>query len=420
MLYIALSLILILCHAPLMGNVLTKIRSGFLPSTADFGALSVMLCYDLGFAVEAFGYPNEQEFVPSLFSVPSGTFITAFLFILSAPWAFQIGSYLVTANRYQQRQEPRERLKRKRRALFYALTLAVVILLCFMGCYRVLSGADIWTTRAEVGQEWGTLILVLYVPLHLLAFYVRQADSRHMKARVYTAILLIASVCSTLPIGQRTNIILPFVIICLFGIRMSTTRITTAGAILVTLAVVLLPWFKWQHSSSSVPFGEQVSTVIHGDISRTGVIGAAIEESLPVGTRILPYPMSGYVYSLLFYAPRPLAPFKGIATAYYFTAYLAHTNPLEIDWGLGIGAIEEAILNLGTLLVVPVLLLYGVCFGWLDRLSFRFPSLVVPTRLGALWVCDYHLPAILLVYGTMAVIELILEFWIAEPASELT
>jgi len=387
-----------------------------MPNTADYATLSAVVFYDIGFAVEAFGYENQQEFVPSLFNASSTTFLTAYMFMLVAPWAFHIGSHLVTSNRYQQAQEPRERLKRNRQVVFYVLTTAVALPLCLAGSYRVVRGDQLWTAREETGQAWGVLIIILYLPLHFLAFYVRQADSRNITGRVYSAALAVGAVCSTLSIGQRTNALLPFLIICLFGIRMSVLRITVAGAIFVTLAGALLPWFKWQHSTPGTHIEDQVSAVVNSDLSRTAILGAALDESLPLGTRVLPYSMSGYVYSLLFYVPRSIAPFKGVSSATYFTALLSHTNPMETDWILGIGAIEEAILNLGTFLVVPAMLLYGACFGWLDRLSLRFPSLVVPTRLGALWVCDHHLPAILLMFGTMALFELMMEFSVVEPA----
>ena len=180
---IMFALTLFSCHIPLVRLIVNRVRKGLMPNTADFATLSAIVFYDIGFAVEGFGYESQNEFVPSLFDASSTTFLTAYIFTLAAPWAFQIGSYLVTSNRCQQVQEPRERLKRNRRVAFYFLTAAVVLPLCVAGTYRVLRGDQIWTARAETGREWGALIVFLYLPLHFLAFYVRQADSRSMMGR---------------------------------------------------------------------------------------------------------------------------------------------------------------------------------------------------------------------------------------------
>ena len=88
----------------------------------------------------------------------------------------------------------------------------------------------------------------------------------------------------------------------------------------------------------------------------------------------------------------------------YFTSYLAGTPPEETAWGLGVGVIEELMLNAGLLLVVPGLFLYGVAMGLLDRVCGSVPALVVPSRLAAVWICGYNLPAILGLFGVMALI----------------
>jgi hypothetical protein len=63
--------------------------------------------------------------------------------------------------------------------------------------------------------------------------------------------------------------------------------------------------------------------------------------------------------------------------------------------------------------------LYGFAIYQLDQLSRRFPSLIVPTRLSALWLCGYHLPALLLMFGSMAVVCLLLHYLFASPRKTL-
>ena len=142
---IMFALTLFSCHIPLLRLMVNRVRKGLMPNTADFASLSAIVFYDISFAVEHLGYERQDEFVPSLFDASSTTFFTAYMLMLAAPWAFQIGSYLVTSNRYQQVQEPRERLKPNRRVAFYLLTAAVVLPLSLAGSYRVLRGDQIWT-----------------------------------------------------------------------------------------------------------------------------------------------------------------------------------------------------------------------------------------------------------------------------------
>lgn len=124
--------------------------------------------------------------------------------------------------------------------------------------------------------------------------------------------------------------------------------------------------------------------------------------------------MAGYIYSALFYVPRSIAPFKGRSTADYFTSYIA-SEPLEgIAWGFAFGAIEEIILNTGFLGFLPGIIIYGLCLGSLDKLSLHIPSLLVATRLGAIWLCGYSSTSILLTFVTMAIVCWICHFLFVE------
>jgi hypothetical protein len=120
--------------------------------------------------------------------------------------------------------------------------------------------------------------------------------------------------------------------------------------------------------------------------------------------------MAGYVYSALFFVPRQIAPFKGDSTAHYFTAYIAGIDPQDIDWGFGVGVIEELIINGGGLIVIPGLLVYGMLMGLLDRASLQVPSITVATRFAAIWLCGYNLPSIILQFGAMILTALVLHF----------
>jgi hypothetical protein len=91
------------------------------------------------------------------------------------------------------------------------------------------------------------------------------------------------------------------------------------------------------------------------------------------------------VYTLLFYVPRGAAPFKGWSTSQTFTATIDRTHIAVNVWAFGI--MEELLLNVGYLLVMPCLVIFGMELGILDNISLRILSLLIPTRLAAIWIC---------------------------------
>jgi len=394
---------------------LRKLRAGRLPDPVDFAVLSVAFYYDIGLLLEAFGYNGESRYLSPLLSADRATLLIAAAYLIAAPWALLAGAALADRGGEVQLEAPVSRLAPGRRVLFYLASAAAVAPLMAVGTRYLLGGDSIWAAREKITADWGPLIVVLYLPLHVLAFYVRQCDSRALRGRAASVGFAAAAVFSTISIGQRTNALLPLLILATFSIRLSLPRASLLAGSLVIVAALLLPMFKWQYTDVGFQPDRLIADTIASDIARGPILAAAIEDSEPIGTRVLPYPMSGYVYSALFFVPRPLAPIKGVSAATHFTAHLAHSNPEETEWILGVGAIEEMVLNLGWLGVVPLLLAYGAALGGLNRLSARVPSLVVPTRLGAFWLCAHHLPAILLIFGTMAVVAWLLQLAFAAP-----
>ena len=119
------------------------------------------------------------------------------------------------------------------------------------------------------------------------------------------------------------------------------------------------------------------------DFSRDGVLARALGVTELAGTRILAYPMAGYVYCALFFVPRSLAPWKGYPTAQCFTGYVVGMAADTTDQLRGFEAnIEEILLNGGFLLFIPMMLVYGFAMGLFDRLCAGSPRSLVPTGAG--------------------------------------
>jgi hypothetical protein len=384
-----------------------KIQAGTMPGTVDFASLSIILYYDVGIFCRSL-FPNIRNdyFIP-LVEADDSALTLAVLILTAAPWIWHAGAALAKGGRDHDTATAVTSMKLSRLLIFYAICLAVCAHLVYMGYRHTSSSDEIWVVRARVTAEWGPMIVVLYLPLHLLAFYVVQKNSRTWFGLLTAAGLALATVASTAPIGQRTTVLLPFLVIVFFRLKLSASRIVLTGVLGLVGASLLLSIFKWQYTGNTST-GELIAQTVTDDFSRDGVLARTLGATELVGTRVLAYPMSGYAYCALFFVPRSLAPVKGYPTAQYFTGYVVGTAAETTDWGFGVGAIEEILLNGGFLLFVPMMILYGFVMGFLDRLSRQVPSLVVPTRLGAVWVCGYNLSALMLLFGTMFMVALTL------------
>ena len=103
-----------------------------------------------------------------------------------------------------------------------------------------------------------------------------------------------------------------------------------------------------------------------------------------------------------------------------YTGYTTNQSPDQVHWGLGLGAIEELLLNFGILFLPLGLILYGFAIRQLDLASYRIPVLTAPTRLAAVFFLGYHLPALLQDFGAMAIVALILHGLFAETKTVTT
>jgi len=378
------------------------------PSAVDFACLSVVMYYDLGLVVELLGAHDDRYF-PSFFSLATPTIGFSLLFLLIAPWAFRAGELIVSAQRPPVDNDRWSRLRPRRRSLFYVVTAILSLAVAALGVRTLLSATAIWEARDVVGRTFGPLIIVLYFPIFVLAFFVRQRDARTFGGVLFLLCLIVLSIVAAIPIGERSLLILPLLIPLAFRQRMSLARVSALGMAGILAASLLLPILKWQFSGTRKSVGQLVLETIDADFSRSSVLATAVELSKPAGTGVLRYPFEGYVYAALLFVPRPLVPWKGQSTPVYYTARMTGISVEDTQWMYGIGVIESAALNGGLLAVLPVLLASGLALAGLDRLAATRPSLTVPARMIGLWTCTYDISALLLLYGGMLIVAFLLD-----------
>jgi len=387
--------------------LLQAIRRGETPPVVQFGVGSFFLYYDSGLLLELMGYYPATSLLPGFFSGSLQAKLVALPLLMCAPWLLLGGAHAAKgATMYRHQtfvwRSPVHRLG----FVIFAITCSAIV--CWYAWSYIATGESIWSTRARIGAEWGTLILMFYVPLHLLAFVLTSRARWDFLSLALVGILVVATIIATIPLGQRTMVLLPMLMITLFGGSPSLKRVALTAGILLLAAALLLPMFKWQYAESDVTTGDLLTETVTNDLARAPVLAVAIDRSTPLGTDVMPYPFAGYVYSALFFLPRSWIPQKGFSTATELTADLVGSTSVDTDWGIGVGAVEEIVINGGLLAAVPGLFLYGFAMGWMDRVGGRRPTLSMPTRLASLWCCGYNLPALLLIFGVMsAVCELL-------------
>lgn len=378
-----------------------KLRNGVVPTIVDFTAISFILYFDLGLLCEATGTRVEPLLLSPFFDSPPSSQVIVAILIATAPALLRIGSFLSASGPARARSGQRVQMLSNRHS-FYIVAAIVCSASAITGYHALSFGDNIWQMREQIALKMGPLITTLYLPLYALGFYLQMRDASTVWGRVFTVFLILASVLSTVAIGERTLILLPLVIFAFAPKRIKVRTIGLIGVAAACFAAMLLPFFKWQYASSD-SISDRIRFVINEDFYRAPVMVQTVGLTEPAGTRVMSYTGSGYVYAFLFPVPRSVVPFKGYSTATSFTAYLDHSRIDLTYWQLGISALDEILLNFGYIFFVPGVLLYGAAFGLLERMVGKVPTLRVPARLAAIWFLGYDLPALLLTFGLMAV-----------------
>lgn len=394
-----LILFFLLCsHAPLLWACTRSVWHHRLPRSIDLIGVSFLLYFDIEIAFEAFGgyYQIPFNFFRPFFSASDWSLTWAFLALLAGPWLLKFGYWLVPKSDLPQRH----RIAHPK--FFYLASLTICSLIALWSLSKLIQFENIWDAHAAFAENFGLLAPLLYLPLGIFMFYLVQRESKTIRGKMYLGLLMLLSILSMLATGERTLVLLPLLLISMFYRRPSAQRIALIGTGLVVLSIVLLPLYRWNHKDSSNK--EAAIGVFTTDLARGPELTYNIDNSKLIGTGILPYPGAGYVFAAMLYVPRSLAPWKGYSTARYLTAQITNETPDALDWGFGGGAIDELILNFGILFVFPGLVLYGIGFGLLDRLAHRFPVFGISSRLSAVWLLGYDLPALITLFGVIGVI----------------
>lgn len=416
---LGMAVAVLIAHLPFLFVGWRSLRRKEIPDVLCFAALGIFVYYDLGFVLEVLGWHYPSPFFGPILSYSAEDVAAIGMVILAAPYLLAIGYRAVAGPVGRIPLSPELRFAPRMKPLFLLLFLPAVLTLGLVG-FTVIRGA---TSAAEVKLLWvGTLgsgYIVFLLPLFLIAFFLRTKDSTSRSGYAVLGVLLASSVAATLFLGQRTMTLLPFLMVILFRLRLNLFRLILFVSLLFLFASAAVVFYKGYAVDQSMDLLARGEMVLGNDLTRAPVLARAVQESQPLGTVVLPSVGQGYLYAAQFYLPRAIAPAKGYSTPSYFTALTNGEDAEYISWGLGLGFLEEIMLNFGYYAVFPGAVLYGLALGLLQRLARAWPCSAVGVHLAAFWMCGYALPSVLLYFGTMVILAILLQSLFVENRSSV-
>ncbi|MVO99205.1 oligosaccharide repeat unit polymerase [Paenibacillus lutrae] len=237
----------------------------------------------------------------------------------------------------------------------------------------------------ELLSGLGPFAVLLQIPNGLALYYIYRAAKYKENYKLAT-IWMIVALMTTFIRGERTDL----VFIALFPFLAWYFYKKTAKPIIVGIVVISIILsiysanFKVTHINNDEGYGQTAIKMIEDDFDRNWVTWAAIDNASLTKSELLPYRGSGYVYTLLGYVPRSIAPFKGYNSPQWFTLNISPqmgytlygvSDVSELDWGYAFGFQVESILNFGFIGLVVVSFFVGVALRFLQNLLVRFEVL---------------------------------------------
>ncbi|MCW5966049.1 MAG: hypothetical protein KIT83_18575 [Bryobacterales bacterium] len=406
---LALFLLLAAGHAPLLFRAVSSLRHGYVPPAWQFGALGVMLFYDLGLMLQFWGLPYRSSYFPELAHAGEDERTMVVMVVLAAPYLLWLGSRLVTRDRYVSSELHVLRFAPKMQVLFAVMLLPPSLALAAFGVSAVWGAASIAAIKMEWLQVLGSAYLAFMAPMFAVAFLVRTDFSRRPPGRVLVIVMVACSTGATLFLGQRTMTLLPLLILFLFYFRFRLRWAIAGLALIVSFAAGMVWFYKGYAVDQNMAFEERLVKVVNDDFTRGNVLMRALQESEVAGTKVLAVPGQGYLYAASLYIPRAILPQKGYSTTAYFTGVAIGQDVEFLNWGLGVGFLEQICLNFGLAALLPGVMVYGMGLGLLDLVRRRMPGTLVGGCLGAVWISGYDAAAVILYFGSMVIFAALLE-----------
>ncbi|AST58538.1 membrane protein [Thermoanaerobacterium thermosaccharolyticum] len=202
----------------------------------------------------------------------------------------------------------------------------------------------------------------------------------NVKKRTYLYYFLfyfILSLISSFITGERSfliiSILLPFM---LLYEKRGETRYLFLFLFITIVILILYAKFK----VTLIYSNNAISDIIKKDIDMNWNLWYILNNSGLFSSKIISFPGSGYLYTILIFLPRTIAPFKGYSTTMQFTYYYGIQNSIpmgtysinQMNWQYKFGIIQEALVNFGYFGIVYFSLLLGIILYYMENIHHKY------------------------------------------------
>lgn len=260
-------------------------------------------------------------------------------------------------------------------------------------------------------SKLGPFAIILMFPLGISTYYWMKIIDGYTEKYIKIKVLFFTFIAFTVAFfrGQRTDLILivlfPTMYIFIKNRKIKLLIYSALGVI--TFAAVYAIYFKVNTQGSNQELIEMIGKMVTGEFDRNWTYWISMDQATLTANNIMGEPYAGYIYTLLTYLPRSIAPFKGYSTESYFVYFMGNNyvsewwvhSLAEVNWGITLAGITEALINGGYIGVVFFSVIIGTVLSIMDRICNKYKYLKACIPFIVILMSGYTLYNIIVIYS---------------------
>lgn len=221
--------------------------------------------------------------------------------------------------------------------------------------------------------------VLLSLPIAVSVFFIyRYINSKEKKYSYFFLFYFILSLFSSFIIGERSFLIRAFFLplLVLYESYKKNRYLILSSFVIIVFLIFYSILFKVTLIYSTNP----INDIIIKDLDMNWNLWYIVENSSLFSSKIISFPGSGYLYNILIFLPREIAPFKGHSTTLQFTYYygiqsnipLGADSITQMNWQYKFGIMQEALVNFGYFGLAYFSLLLGLILRYMEKIYRRY------------------------------------------------
>lgn len=407
---------LIIFHFPILWHIVRRYSHGNWPSVVDMAALSSIIYLDLGIFAELLDIPFNPAsaiYVDPLF-IPYrdiSEIVMWLTIVIVSPYLIYLGGFITNPGNSTVSQAPYTRIPDTRINLFILVSIMITLPLSMFAIIQVLRN---WGGSLDglIDTRRFFFIILSNYPAAAITVYIRQQNFRERSRWWFILTLFILAIPLMIYVAKRNSLIILPLILFLFYRRHSLRLLAMLLTIMVIFVTLIRPFTKtalYENESNSTDPTELFIDTIYSDFYPLPLI-ISLNKLVGPTQNLTSYPFEGYVWAFSIFFPDSIATYKqSIRSSQFYSMHYVKGIPLDdVRHTMEGGLLSDIQINAGSWAMLPGIIIYGVVFGLLDRLSRTIPAMVVPTRMMAAIIYMYQLSAVFLMFGAIFIFTLTL------------